>query len=70
MTIDILVKIYKKWGEDNNLENLGSADEELMWRSNLTQKQTQWLEKFIRVWDKIENEVEGYIKYEEMKGKN
>ena len=41
-----------------------------MWRSNLTQKQTQWLEKFIRVWDKIENEVEGYIKYEEMKGKN
>ena len=70
MTIDILVKIYKKWGEDNNLENLGSADEELMWRSNLTQKQTQWLEKFIGVWDKIENEVEGYIKYEEMKGKN
>ena len=70
MTIDILVKIYKKWGEDNNIENLGSADEELMWRSNLTQKQTQWLEKFIRVWDKIENEVEGYIKYEEMKGKN
>jgi hypothetical protein len=70
MTIDILVKIYKKWGEDNNLENLGSADEELMWRSNLTQKQTQWLEKFIRVWDKIEDEVERYIKYEEMKGKN
>tara|TARA_X000001388_G_scaffold9621_1_gene5891 strand:+ start:1743 stop:1955 length:213 start_codon:yes stop_codon:yes gene_type:complete len=70
MTIDILVKIYKKWGEDNNLENLGSADEELIWRSNLTQKQTQWLEKFIRVWDKIEDEVEGYIKYEEMKGKN
>ena len=27
MTIDILVKIYKKWGENNDIENIGSADE-------------------------------------------
>jgi|TARA_A100000172_G_scaffold75413_1_gene58181 hypothetical protein len=58
MTIDILVKVYKKWGEDNDIENLGSADEELMWNSNLNDKQVKWLEKFIIVWDKIEvNEI-------------
>tara|TARA_R110000851_G_scaffold281091_1_gene434498 strand:- start:322 stop:525 length:204 start_codon:yes stop_codon:yes gene_type:complete len=58
MTIDILVKVYKKWGEDNDIENLGSADEELMWNSSLNDKQVKWLEKFILVWDKIEvNEI-------------
>ena len=58
MTIDILVKVYKKWGEDNDIENLGSADEELMWNSSLNDKQVKWLEKFILLWDKIEvNEI-------------
>jgi len=58
MTIDILIKVYKKWGEDNDIENLGSADEELMWNSSLNDKQVKWLEKFILVWDKIEvNEI-------------
>tara|TARA_R100001510_G_C7608748_1_gene172987 strand:+ start:223 stop:411 length:189 start_codon:yes stop_codon:yes gene_type:complete len=54
MTIDILVKVYKKWGEDNDIKNLGSADEELMWNSSLNDKQVKWLEKFILLWDKIE----------------
>ena len=58
MTIDILVKVYKKWGQDNNIKNLGSADEELMWNSTLNDKQVKWLEKFILLWDKIEvNEI-------------
>ena len=58
MTIDILVKVYKKWGQDNNIKNLGSADEELMWNSSLNDKQVKWLEKFILIWDKIEvNEI-------------
>ena len=58
MTIDILVKVYKKWGEDNDIKNLGSADEELMWNFSLNDKQVKWLEKFILVWDKIEvNEI-------------
>ena len=58
MTIDILIKVYKKWGEDNDIENLGSADEELMWNSTLNDKQVKWLEKFILLWDKIEvNEI-------------
>jgi hypothetical protein len=58
MTIDILVKVYKKWGQDNNIKNLGSADEELMWNSSLNDKQVKWLEKFILLWNKIEvNEI-------------
>ena len=54
MTIDLLVKIYKKWGEDNDIEDLGSADEELIWNSNLNDKQTKWLEKFVKIWDEFE----------------
>ena len=58
MTIDILIKVYKKWGKDNDIANLGSADEELMWNSSLNDKQVKWLEKFILVWDKMEvNEI-------------
>ena len=55
MTIDLLVKIYNKWGEDNDIKNLGSADEMLYWDSNLSEDQEEWLEKFIKVWNKLEN---------------
>ena len=55
MTIDLLVKIYNKWGVDNDIESIGSADEELIWNSNLNDKQIQWLEKFIKIWDKLQN---------------
>ena len=55
MTIDLLVKIYNKWGVDNDIESIGSADEELMVNSNLNDKQIQWLEKFIEIWDKLQN---------------
>ena len=54
-TIDLLVKIYNKWGVDNDIESIGSADEELMWNSNLNDKQIKWLEKFIEIWDKLQN---------------
>jgi hypothetical protein len=54
MTIDYLTKIYLKWGEENNIEDIGSADEELMWNINLNDKQTKWLERFIIVWNKLE----------------
>ena len=55
MTIDLLVKIYNKWGVDNDIESIGSADEELMLNSNLNDKQIQWLDKFIEIWDKLQN---------------
>ena len=59
MTIDILVKIYNKWGETNNLDDLGSAEEE-MCRPNLTTEQYEWLEKFIEVWDHMVTKRRGF----------
>ena len=35
VSIETLVKIYKNFGDRENLSPLGSADEELMWNSNL-----------------------------------
>ena len=55
VSIDTLVKIYKNFGDRENLSPLGSADEELMWNSKLTPKQVNWLERFIIVWDYATN---------------
>jgi len=52
--IDRLVKIYNNWGDKNNLQPLGSADEEVMFNTKINSEQKDWLEKFIRVWDKAE----------------
>ena len=57
MTIDFLVKSYKKWGEDNDIKNLGSDDEMLFWDSNLSEDQEQSLEKFIQLWDMVETPI-------------
>ena len=63
--IDKLTDVYNKWGDDNNLQPLGSADEELLGRKNLTKEQREWLEKFIEVWNNQE-EVDSFI-YENTK---
>ena len=59
MSIDILVKIYNKWGEDNNIKNLGCAEEMLFWDSNLTDSQCDWLERFVKIWDKLQTKKKG-----------
>ena len=54
--IDTLVKIYNKWGdrpENNNLQPLGSADEMLM-NETATMDQCYWLERFIDVWNRTQ----------------
>jgi len=48
--IDKLTDVYNKWGDKNNLQPLGSADEELF-RKDLTVDQYKWLIKFIEIWD-------------------
>ena len=58
--IDKLTDVYNKWGDDNNLQPLGSADEELMGRKNLTKEQREWLEKFVEMWNNQE-EVDSFI---------
>ena len=55
MTIDLLSKIYNQWGKKNNIYPLYSADEELIGNSKLTTKQQLWLERFIDVWNKLED---------------
>ena len=64
--IDKLTDVYNKWGDDNNLQPLGSADEELLGRENLTKEQRQWLEKFIEMWDN-QQDIDYFIRGE-MKG--
>jgi len=55
VSIDRLVTIYNNFGDREKLSPLGSADEELMWNSKLTNKQSKWLERFIIVWDYATN---------------
>lgn len=61
-----LIDIYNNWGEKNNLEPLGSADEAIL-REDISFKQRKWLEKFIEVWD-FQEEVDHFIEeYEKTK---
>ena len=55
VSIDTLVKIYNNFGDRENLSPLGSADEEIMWNDKLTDKQVNWLERFVIVWDYATN---------------
>ena len=58
-----LCDIYNKWGDKNNLQPLGSADEELIGRKNLTKEQKEWLEKFIEMWDN-QQDIDYFIRGE------
>ena len=55
VSIDTLVKIYINFGDREKLSPLGSADEEVMWNDKLTDKQRNWIERFIIVWDYTTN---------------
>ena len=58
--INKLIDVYNKWGDKNNLQPLGSADEELLGRKNLTKEQREWLEKFVKMWNNQE-EIDYFI---------
>tara|TARA_B100000902_G_scaffold84708_1_gene89181 strand:- start:2156 stop:2356 length:201 start_codon:yes stop_codon:yes gene_type:complete len=51
ISLNRLTDIYNRWGDKENLQPLGSADEVLMFNENLTDKQRTWLKKFIEVWE-------------------
>ena len=55
VSIDTLIKIYNNFGDREKLSPLGSADEEIMWNDKLTDKQVNWLERFVIVWDYATN---------------
>ena len=54
VSIDRLVKIYNNFGDRENLSPLCSADE-MLFDDNLTNKQRNWIERFIVVWDYTTN---------------
>ena len=58
-----LTDVYNKWGDKNNLQPLGSADEELLSRKNLTKEQKEWLEKFIEMWNN-QQDIDYFIRGE------
>ena len=49
-----LSEIYIKWIDKNKLEQF-SADEVLLGTPDLTIIQTNWLKRFIEIWDRTEN---------------
>jgi hypothetical protein len=55
VSIDTLIKIYNNFGDREKLSPLGSAGEEIMWNDKLTDKQVNWLERFVIVWDYATN---------------
>ena len=57
--IDQLTDLYNEWGDKNNLQPLGSADEELF-RDDISDDQRKWLEEFIKSWD-MAMDVDRYI---------
>ena len=59
MSLDELIKIYHKWGKDNSIDPLLSADELLM-DNTCNRKQNLFLMEFIEVWEKAED-VERFI---------
>tara|TARA_R100001463_G_scaffold97607_2_gene152103 strand:+ start:952 stop:1203 length:252 start_codon:yes stop_codon:yes gene_type:complete len=59
MSINKLITIYEKWGKDNNIEPLLSADELLM-ENTCNRKQNLFLMEFIEAWEKAE-EVESFL---------
>ena len=61
--INKLTDIYTKWCDDNKVPFV-SADEQDT--TKLTEKQKEWLEEFIEVWDKS-NDVESWFYENEVK---
>ena len=46
-----LSEIYNKWGDEQNLQPLGCALEEVMGNDKLSEANRKWLVRFIDVWE-------------------
>ena len=58
-----LTEMYNKWGDEQNLQPLGCALEEVMGNDKLSETQRNWLIRFIDVWDYSQNkEDKKYMK--------
>jgi hypothetical protein len=46
-----LSEMYNKWGDEQNLQPLGCALEEVMGNDKLSETNRKWLFRFIEVWE-------------------
>ena len=46
-----LSEMYNKWGDEQNLQPLGCALEEVMGNDKLSEANRKWLVRFIDVWE-------------------
>ena len=46
-----LTEMYNKWGDEQNLQPLGCALEEIMGNDKLSEMQRNWLIRFVDVWE-------------------
>ena len=46
-----LTDMYNKWGDEQNLQPLGCALEEIMGNDKLSEMQRNWLIRFVDVWE-------------------
>ncbi len=53
-----LTEIYNKWGDDQKLQALGCAFEEVMGNEQLSDAQRNWLLRFVEAW-KYAQDIEG-----------
>ena len=50
--------MYNKWGDEQKLQPLGGALEEIMGNDKLSEKQRNWLIRFVAVWDYAQGKEE------------
>ena len=58
ISIDKLTEMYNKWGDEQNLQPLGCALEEIMGNDKLSEMQRNWLIRFVDVWEYAQDKEE------------
>ena len=53
-----LTEMYNKWGDEQKLQLLGCALEEIMGNDKLSEMQRNWLIRFVDVWEYAQDKEE------------
>ena len=53
-----LTEMYNKWGDEQKLQPLGCALEEIMGNDKLSEMQRNWLIRFVDVWEYAQDKEE------------
>ena len=61
ISTDKLTEMYNKWGDEQNLQPLGCALEEFMGNDKISEKNRDWLKRFIDVWEYAQEKEDSKI---------